>query len=128
MNSDRGGQQKGRVSPWLRYPRIFWDAPDIAGASPEELRGMLKKWRSSNSPVDKLRLKGFIRRIVERGTMLDAYKFLLPEEARAFFEDETAWFIDWRLDDLWRDFAGLPKDFPLRKGRDGRRKSSGSCW
>ena len=119
---------KEKVSPWLRYPRIFWDDPEIAGAGTKELKSMLAKWRSSDSPEDKLRLKGFIRRIIERGTMLDGYTFLLREEAREFFENETAWFLDWRLDDLWRDFAGLPEDFPLKKRMDGRRRSRGDCW
>lgn len=116
------------VNRFFRYPKIFWDDPEIASATPSELMRMLEEWRMSDDHSDKLRLNAFIRRMIERGSISDAQIFLKPEEARRFFETETAWFIDRRLDSLWLRFSGLPESFPLKRKLDGRQKSRESCW
>lgn len=125
---DEKNNSKKFAGRFWRYPKIFWDDPETASASPCALKAKLERWRASDSEADKMRMRDFVRRMIERGSITDARFFLKSEEARAFFENETAYFLDGRLDELWLEFSGLPKSFPLKRKLDGNRKNKRGCW
>lgn len=108
---------------FLRYPKIFWDNPKIASASPKELYAMVNRWRASDDPLEQLEFKDFLRRMVERGSLSDAHIFLKPEEVREFLLNEILYFMDERVEPLWKKFAELPDSFQVKTKLGGRHVS-----
>ena len=110
---------------FFRYPKIFWDDKEIRNASPSELQRLIDRLRSSPVPLDRLRFKAFVRRMIERGSASDALLFLTPDEIREFREQESVYCVNERMESLWKKISGLPESFQVKKVRAGKPRSSG---
>lgn len=103
----------------FRYPLIFWDDEEIRNMEPWEFMQLITSLRASSDPKDRRRFKGIIRRMIERGSCTEGRLYLLPEEIRTFFENETIYWMDRRVEFLWKKMASLPRDFQLKKYQGG---------
>ena len=110
---------------FFRYPKIFWDDKEIRNSSPSELKRLIDRLRSSPVPLDRLRFKAFVRRMIERGSASDALLFLTPDEIREFLEQESVYCVNERMESLWKKISGLPESFQVKKVRAGKPRSSG---
>jgi hypothetical protein len=112
----------------FNYPEFFWEAENahIKKLSPSEFREYLDQLRVADDLWSKAKLKEIIRKMIERGSCFEGTLFLLKDEVKEFLENERIWFLDERREPLWKEYANLPKDHPLKRMRDGSRLSSAS--
>ncbi len=80
------------------YQTIFWDHPEVARMTPEELKGYLEKNKDRRFVYDAV-----LRRFIERGSLTEAVQFFPLEEIRRGLETFRFWqnVPEWRLS-AWR--------------------------
>lgn len=82
---------------WV-YQSIFWDRPEVARMSPEELKKYLEKSRGDRFSYDTV-----LRRFIERGSLTEAVQFFPLEEIERGLNTFRFWqnVPEWRLS-AWR--------------------------
>ena len=105
----------------FHYPELFWEAENehIRKLSPPEFREYLDNLRASDDTENKAKLREIIRKMIERGSCFEGTLFLLPEEVRAFLENEKIWVLDERREPLWKEYANLPQCCQPKRMRAG---------
>ena len=109
------------------YPHLFWEKENehIGKLSPREFRKYLDELRSSGNTH---KLKEIIRKMIERGSCFEGSLFLLPEEVKSFLENERIWFLSGIREPLWKKYANLPPDYPIKRMRDKGERIPCNGW
>ena len=109
------------------YPHLFWEEENqhIGKLSPGEFKEYLNKLRSSGNAH---KLKEIVRKMIERGSCFEGTLFLLQEEVKSFLENERIWILSERREQLWKKYAGLPPDYPLKRMRDTGKRLPCNGW
>ncbi|MCL1875472.1 MAG: hypothetical protein FWF87_04335 [Synergistaceae bacterium] len=80
------------------------------------------------SSGDTHKLREIIRKMIERGSCFEGSLFLLPGEVKYFLENERIWILSERREPLWKEYAGLPPDFPIKRMRDMGKRIPRNGW